>query len=123
MRIWDGAVETNWKGSPVWIHGDISPGNLLMRGGRLSAAIDFGMCGVGDPACDLGIAWTLFSGDTRRAFRTMLALDGDTWARGRAWALWKALILAAGIVDSTALEAARCRRTIGRVLEEHRIDA
>jgi aminoglycoside phosphotransferase (APT) family kinase protein len=52
--------------------------------------IDFGTCGVGDPACDLTIAWTLLSGPSRAAFRRRLAVDDGTWARGRGWALWKA---------------------------------
>jgi hypothetical protein len=47
---------------------------------------------VGDPACDVTIAWTLLSGESRRAFRAALALDDATWVRGRGWALWKALI-------------------------------
>ena len=85
---------TTWSGSPVWVHGDVSAGNLLVQEGRLSAVIDFGQLTIGDPACDLAIAWTLFSGESREIFRAMLPLDADTWARGRAWTLWKALIIA-----------------------------
>jgi aminoglycoside phosphotransferase (APT) family kinase protein len=60
---WDAALRAPaWRGPPVWIHGDLSAGNLLFVEGRLSAVIDFGGLGVGDPACDLMIAWTLFSG-------------------------------------------------------------
>ena len=51
-----------------------------------------GECAVGDPACDLAIAWTLFEGESRAAFRRALPLDEATWMRGRGWALWKALI-------------------------------
>ena len=78
----------------MWVHGDVAAGNLLQREGRLSAVIDFGGLAVGDPACDLAIAWTLFSGsgESRRAFRDALSLDDRTWARARGWALWKALI-------------------------------
>ncbi|HEY1828856.1 MAG TPA: aminoglycoside phosphotransferase family protein [Acidimicrobiales bacterium] len=76
----------------VWAHGDITGTNLLVREGQLAAVIDFGTSAVGDPACDLTIAWTLFSGPSRQAFRSRLELDEATWARGAGWALWKALI-------------------------------
>jgi aminoglycoside phosphotransferase (APT) family kinase protein len=84
----------------VWVHGDITNSNLLVQNGRLSAVLDFGCSAVGDPACDLAIAWTFFAGESRRAFRDALALDDDTWARGRGWALWKALITHAEFVGS-----------------------
>jgi aminoglycoside phosphotransferase (APT) family kinase protein len=73
------------------VHGDITNSNLLVSDGRLSAVLDFGCSAVGDPACDLAIAWTFFGGESRRAFRDALAFDEGTWARGRGWALWKAL--------------------------------
>ena len=122
-EVWNSALATNWARAPVWIHGDISAGNLLLRGGRLSAVIDFGLLGVGDPACDLVIAWTLFSGESREAFRAMIPLDSATWARGRGCALWKALIVAAGLNETNALESAQCLHIIGEVLEGHSIDA
>ncbi|MFG3347154.1 aminoglycoside phosphotransferase family protein [Streptomyces sp. NPDC048018] len=76
-----------WEGEPVWIHGDLLPGNLLTRDGRLSAVIDFGALGVGDPACDMMAAWTLFTPQTRPLFREAARVDDATWARGRGWAL------------------------------------
>lgn len=100
----------------MWVHGDLSAGNLLVQEGRLRAVIDFGMLGVGDPACDLSIAWTLFQGQSREAFRAMLPLDLGTWARGRAWALWKALIVASRLTETNATEAAQCWRVIDEVL-------
>lgn len=114
--VWQAALATTWHGSPVWIHGDVSAGNLLVREGRLSAVIDFGMLGVGDPACDLSIAWTLFEGESREVFRAMLPLDAGTWARARAWTLWKALIVAAGLTDTNAVEAAQPLRIIDELL-------
>ncbi|SCX59086.1 Predicted kinase, aminoglycoside phosphotransferase (APT) family [Klenkia marina] len=90
--VWADAQPTSWSGDPVWFHGDLAPGNLLVRGGRLSAVIDFGVCGVGDPACDLVIAWTWLGDAGRAAFRDAVDLDEGTWARARGWALWKALI-------------------------------
>ena len=122
-EVWNTAATTNWSRAPVWIHGDVSAANLLLQGGRLSAVIDFGMLGVGDPACDLAIAWTLFSGEIRHAFRAMIPLDSHTWARGRAWALWKALIVAAGLDKTTSLEPPQCWRIITEALEGYSIDA
>ncbi|MFD7084508.1 aminoglycoside phosphotransferase family protein [Streptomyces sp. NPDC059918] len=85
---WKAAVRVpQWEGAPVWLHGDLLPGNLLGRRGRLSAVIDFGGVGVGDPACDVMAAWTLLSADTRGVFREAAGVDDATWARGRGWAL------------------------------------
>ncbi|MBT2502477.1 aminoglycoside phosphotransferase family protein [Curtobacterium sp. ISL-83] len=98
-RVWDTACSTRWDAAPVWFHGDVAPGNLLVDtagAGRLSAVIDFGTCGVGDPACDLVFAWTFLDGSARDAFRDAVGLDADTWARARGWALWKSLIMLAG---------------------------
>jgi aminoglycoside phosphotransferase (APT) family kinase protein len=91
-EVWDAALATSWDRPPVWFHGDIASGNLLVRDGRLSAVIDFGTSGVGDPACDLVIAYTFFAGDSRETFRAAVGQDRGTWARARGWALWKALI-------------------------------
>jgi hypothetical protein len=41
-----------WHGPPVWVHGDLHPGNLLAREGALHAVIDFGCVAVGEPAVD-----------------------------------------------------------------------
>ncbi len=89
--VWNEAASTPWHGPAVWVHGDVAAGNLLIRNGRLFAVIDFGSCAVGDPACDLVIAWTVFSTEGREAFRATLSADPGTWARARGWALWKAL--------------------------------
>ncbi|WP_410788568.1 aminoglycoside phosphotransferase family protein [Kribbella sp. C-35] len=91
-EVWDAALATSWDRPPVWFHGDIANGNLLVQDGHLSAVIDFGTSGVGDPACDLVIAYTFFSGSSRAAFREAVDHDPGTWARARGWALWKALI-------------------------------
>lgn len=69
--------------------------------------IDFGGCAVGDPACDLAMGWSFFTGSSRGAFLSALDVDEATRARGRGWALWKALItLAQG---SSTAETARLR--------------
>ena len=90
-EIWSDALAAPWDGVPRWFHGDIASGNLLLERGDLAAVIDFGTCGVGDPACDLAIAWTLLTAEGRAAFRERLEVDDAAWARGRGWALWKAL--------------------------------
>jgi aminoglycoside phosphotransferase (APT) family kinase protein len=90
--IWQQGLEATYAGPPVWFHGDVATGNLLVQNDRLSAVIDFGTSGVGDPACDLYIAWTSLDPAARKAFRDELGVDEGMWARGRAWTLWKALI-------------------------------
>lgn len=92
QAIWKEAVRTAWPTDPVWFHGDVSSGNLLTVRGRLAAVIDFGTCGLGDPACDPVIAWTLFAGSERGVFGDAVGLSEDAWARARGWALWKALV-------------------------------
>jgi aminoglycoside phosphotransferase (APT) family kinase protein len=89
IAAWEAALAAPaWDGPPVWVHGDLSrPGNLIVAEGRLSAVIDFGCLGVGDPACELGAAWSLFSSESRNVFRAALPFDDATWARGRGWAL------------------------------------
>jgi aminoglycoside phosphotransferase (APT) family kinase protein len=81
-----------WQRAPVWIHGDLDSRNLLVENGRLSEVIDFGGLGVGDPACDVMVAWKVLSADTRDIFRTALSVDEATWARSRGWALSQALM-------------------------------
>lgn len=102
--VWDAALATTWSRAPVWFHGDVASGNLLVRDGRLTAVIDFGTCGVGDPACDLVIAWTFFRGQSRDMFRNRVQQDADTWARARGWVLWKALISLGGDAEEAAWE-------------------
>ena len=93
LASWDAALSAPFAGPPVWVHGDVSPTNLLLRDGELSAVIDFGSMAVGDPACDLMIAWTFFEGRSRAAFRAAAGVDDAAWERGRGWALWKALLV------------------------------
>jgi aminoglycoside phosphotransferase (APT) family kinase protein len=85
---WEAALAAPvWDGPPAWFHGDLLPGNLLVRDGCLSAVIDFGLLGVGDPAVDMLPAWTLLPHESRASFRAAAAVDDATWARGRGWAL------------------------------------
>lgn len=116
--MWDAALGAAWPGPPVWFHGDVATGNLLVRNGTLAAVIDFGTSGVGDPACDLVITWTMLSGDSRETFRNAVAQDPATWARACGWALWKALIGLIENIDTNAKRAAVNRRVIDEVVAD-----
>ncbi|WP_200894759.1 aminoglycoside phosphotransferase family protein [Microbacterium sp. SA39] len=123
-EVWEAAVETRWQGEPVWFHGDVSEGNLLVdEDGRLSAVIDFGTSGIGDPVCDLVIGVVTMRGAARQAFREHRALGADAWARARGWAMWKALVVAAGSAGSHSpeSEARKARAAIDAIIEDHRM--
>lgn len=117
-EIWNRALDSEWNQSPVWIHGDIAVGNLLVNNGELSAVIDFGQLGVGDPACDLVIAWTLFRDKSREVFKQAMSLDEQTWERARGWALWKALIVYTALPGSNCnpVEIEKAKRVINELL-------
>lgn len=108
-KIWESALASTWQKPPVWVHGDIATGNLLVSDGRLSAVIDFGQLGLGDPACDLAIAWIFFKNESRNAFHEALKTDQATWARGQGWALWKALIVYAGLCGANPGEVEKSK--------------
>jgi len=119
-RVWAAALATDWQSRPVWVHGDVSPENLLVTDGRLSAVIDFGCCAVGDPACDTVIAWTFLSGASRQEFMARLNVDRATWARGRGWALWKAMKVLVQALESDPADAIATRHVIEEILANHR---
>ncbi len=119
-KVWEAALSTSWKSPPVWVHGDISAGNLLVRNGKLSAVIDFGQLAIGDPACDLVINWTLFHGKSRELFQKMLPLDQGTWARAHGWVLWKALVVAAELTTPNNSESKQCWRVLEDVIADHK---
>lgn len=121
------AVTTAWEaalrapahdGPPVWIHGDLEPSNLIMRDGRLSAVIDFCCLCLGDPACDLIPAWSVFSGAAREAFRAALDVDEAAWARGKGWALSTAIIALPYYKDTNPVLADGARQKIEAVLNQ-----
>ncbi len=101
-QVWDTALATSWQAPPVWVHGDVAASNLLVNEGRLCAVIDFGCVGVGDPSCDLVIAWTFLDQASRTEFRAAIGLGSATWERARGWAMWKALITLVQSNTSTA---------------------
>ncbi len=115
--LWDAALGApGWDRPAVWFHGDFHTGNLLTVGGRLSAVIDFGELGVGDPACDLTIAFTLLSAESRAAFRAALGVDDATWTRGRGWALATGLNAYTSYAAIDARVAAQTTRQINEAL-------
>ncbi|RUR14230.1 aminoglycoside phosphotransferase family protein [Legionella sp. km772] len=116
LALWDRACATRWNKAPIWIHGDLAIGNILMDGGKLSAVIDFGGAAVGDPACELVIAWTYLSGKARETFISKMDMDPDTWLRARAWALWKATFELCQIADKNSPEAGLQKRVIEEVI-------
>ncbi|WP_328649546.1 aminoglycoside phosphotransferase family protein [Amycolatopsis sp. NBC_00348] len=118
-EIWQTALAAHWDGAETWFHGDVAPGNLLLRNEKLAAVIDFGTCGAGDPACDVAIAWTLLTADGRRSFRERLSVDDAEWARGRGWALWKTLVTCAQTWGRDDHEAVNARRVLDEIFAEY----
>lgn len=143
LALWDKACATRWNKTPVWIHGDFAIGNILIsnrhcepqsgeaiqafsgslhyarddgRAYKLSAVIDFGGAAVGDPACDLVIAWTYLTEKSREIFMSKRNMDPDTWLRARAWALWKATFELCQITDKTSPEAQAQKRIIDEAM-------
>jgi aminoglycoside phosphotransferase (APT) family kinase protein len=117
---WDDALEAPWDGVDVWFHGDLAAGNLLLERGRLAAVIDFGTCGVGDPSCDLAVAWTLLDIPGRQLLHERLDIDVSTRTRGRGWALWKTLRnLADALEDRDERSAAEARVIVDAILHDY----
>lgn len=117
-EIWELALAVPMDTKNIWFHGDVAAGNLLVSQGRLSAVIDFGGVGIGDPGCDMAIAWTFLDKPSRDIFRSQLNTGSEVWQRGRGWALWKALILKANLIQTNEVEAASADRTIRALLGE-----
>jgi aminoglycoside phosphotransferase (APT) family kinase protein len=116
---WEAALAAPvWDRPGVWIHGDLAPSNLLATGGRISAVIDFGCLGVGDPACDLLVAWNFLTRETRQTFRRALSVDDATWQRGRGWALSVALIAYPYYLHTNPTLVASARRVLAALLAE-----
>ncbi|MET9400972.1 aminoglycoside phosphotransferase family protein [Kitasatospora sp. NPDC002965] len=120
--LWDKALRLPERaGPPTWIHGDLSPGNLLLTGQHLGGVLDFGQTGVGDPTVDLIAAWNLLPGSARPVFRTALAVDDATWERGRAWALSIALIQLPYYRTTNPPLAANARHVLREVLTDRSV--
>jgi aminoglycoside phosphotransferase (APT) family kinase protein len=123
IAAWEAALwAPAWKGQGAWIHGDLHAGNLLVERGRLSAVIDFGGLGVGDPACDVMVAWTFLSTETRDVFRAGLPVDDATWARGRGWALSFGVVALEHYLNINPGLSDISRRAIEEVLADRKPD-
>lgn len=117
---WERALMApSWDGAgPAWIHTDLLRPNLLASDGRLCAVIDFGACGVGDPAADVIAAWTVFGRAGREAFRAALDVDDGTWHRARGYALHQAAMIIPYYAGTNPEFVAQAKRTVGRVLAD-----
>lgn len=119
IEAWESALDAaSWPGAPVWLHGDLQPGNLLARNGRLAAVIDFGLMARGDPATDLMPAWMMFEAPERTVFLETLAPDRATIARGRGWALFAGVVELAYYRHSNRPLARMTHRAIAEVLDD-----
>jgi aminoglycoside phosphotransferase (APT) family kinase protein len=113
-----------WDGSTTWTHGDLLPPNLLVdAAGRLTAVLDWGNAGAGDPVVDVLPAWSVLGPGGRAAFRASLDVDGATWRRARGMALHQALLIIPYYRVTNPAFAAMARRTVAQVVADHALDA
>ncbi|WP_221761008.1 aminoglycoside phosphotransferase family protein [Kibdelosporangium aridum] len=116
---WEAALQApQWSEPARWTHADLGPGNILVTDDRLTAVIDFGLLGVGDPAVDLIPAWNLFTGSARATFRSIVDVDEAAWARGRGWALSISLIQLPYYRDTNPVITANSLHVITEVLRD-----
>ena len=124
LRVWRDAVEGEpWDGNPVWIHSDLLKPNLIIDGGKLTAVIDFGSAGVGDPAFDVIPAWAVLTSETRDWFRDLLKVDEPTWRRARAYALHQAALIIPYYRHSNPVFAEQAKQTIANLLGVEEVGA
>jgi aminoglycoside phosphotransferase (APT) family kinase protein len=120
LAVWESCLEVpDWEADSVWIHGDLDARNILVAGGRAKAVIDWGCLAVGDPACDVMVAWKVLPVAARPAFRTALGVDDATWARARGWALWSAVgVLSYYTPETNPVLVSEARRWLAEVLAD-----
>lgn len=119
IQLWERALEAPlYSKPPVWVHGDLSPSNLLISQGNLSGVIDFGSVGIGDPALDLIIAWNLLPLKMRYLFKSKLNVDAATWERGRGFALSIALIQLPYYKETNKPLAANAQHVLKQLTQE-----
>jgi aminoglycoside phosphotransferase (APT) family kinase protein len=93
LGLWQDAIDAPvYADKPKWLHADLHAGNVLAEGGQLTAVLDFGLAGRGDPACELITGWADFDATNRAAFFNAVARDKSMWRRGRGWATYSAVI-------------------------------
>lgn len=117
--LWERALAAPIRsGPPVWLHGDIHGSNIITRHGRICAIIDFGCLGIGDPACELSLAWSFLDAKGRAAFREQLSCEEADWLRGMGWALSVALIALPYYRHSSPDIAAASLRQIKEIMQD-----
>lgn len=117
LDAWEEALAAPVHGSAAtWVHGDLHESNLLVRDGQIVAVLDFGLLGVGDPACDLFVAWSVLDAESRDVFREAVGADEAAWRRGRGWAIFSAIIALAFYLGNSPTLCAMSRRTLTEVL-------
>jgi aminoglycoside phosphotransferase (APT) family kinase protein len=118
MAIWEEALLAGpWTAPPVWVHGDLYPGNVVVSEGRLRGVIDWSGAGVGDPACDAMFAWSL-PPDARAEYLTALEIDDATRARARAWVVEQAAMFIPYYAETIPLGVEAAKRRLDAVLNE-----
>jgi aminoglycoside phosphotransferase (APT) family kinase protein/adenylate kinase family enzyme len=116
---WEAALAApEWDRARVWIHGDLDPRNLLVRDGRITGLLDWSSMCVGDPACDVKVAWAVLDAETRPVFRELLEIDDATWARGRGWALSQAMIALPYYLHTYPVMVEQAWRWLGEALAD-----
>lgn len=116
---WEAALAVpEWDRPPVWVHGDLDARNLLVRDARITGVLDWGLMCVGDPACDVKVAWAVLDAETRPVFRDLLGIDDATWARGRGWALSQALIALPYYLDTYPVIVEQAWRWLAEALAD-----
>lgn len=113
LAIWTNALEAPMAAGSTWIHGDLHPGNVIAKEGRISGIIDWGDLAGGDAATDLASAWMLFDEKGRRVlFDACVGLDEATMARARGWAVFFGVVLLDIGLAGNSLHAAAGERTL-----------
>jgi len=116
LYLWEKAKNSKWNEKPVWIHGDFYLGNFLIKNNKLTAVIDFGGMAKGDPAKDLGIAWTFLRNESKEIFKNKIQYNLDTWIRAKGWVLWKATFELCKTKDKNSEYANSQKRIINEVI-------
>jgi aminoglycoside phosphotransferase (APT) family kinase protein len=121
LKVWHICKQAPiWDKPPVWIHSDLLPANILVNKGKITGIIDFGMLGIGDPACDLLPAWCLFNNGSRKKFRSELDIDEATWVRSQGWALSIGLIILPYYLETNPGLVAVGMQLVNGVLAEYK---
>lgn len=116
-RVWEDALAAPaWEGRPVWLHADLIPGNVLVRGGRLTGVIDFGAMATGDPAYDVTAAWHLLDPADRARFLDHVGADEATRRRARGVVVAHAVAALPHYLHTNQAMVATSRRGIEQVL-------